>query len=178
MASSDADNVVVIGPNDQTQPGGEADLDIQYIMAMAPKAKTTFWSIGANSTVEIDDILKWAMAMANATDPPQVTSISYGMTEAHVDQFLGVGYLKRSDVEFAKLAALGLTVIIASGDTGAGDLGAPPMSNPTCSRVTPLASDVLFCFVLNRVRASDVARRLAESVALCDEHRLDVHHAV
>jgi hypothetical protein len=28
----------------------------QYIMAMAPGAETVFWSIGANSTIEIDDM--------------------------------------------------------------------------------------------------------------------------
>ena len=32
---------------------------------------------------------------------------------------------------------MGLTVVIASGDTGAGDLGPPPMSNPTCHTLHP-----------------------------------------
>lgn len=36
-----------------------------------------------------------------------------GMTAANVDKFLGKGYLLRSDVEFAKLAAMGLTVMYA-----------------------------------------------------------------
>jgi len=129
--------VTVIGPNNQSQAGGEAALDIELICALAPGAKTTFWSIGANSSVEIDDILKWAIAMSNDTSPPQVSSISYGMTEGHVDRYLGSGYLRRSDIEFAKLAARGLTVVIASGDTGAGDLGPPPMSSPTCNTLHP-----------------------------------------
>jgi hypothetical protein len=59
--------VTVIGPNNQSQAGGEAALDIELICALAPGAKTTFWSIGANSSVEIDDILKWAIAMSNDT---------------------------------------------------------------------------------------------------------------
>lgn len=50
------------------------------------------------------------------------------MTETHVDKYLGAGYLERSDAEFAKLAALGLTVIIADGDSGSVDMGLPPMS--------------------------------------------------
>jgi len=129
---AEADRVIVVGPNNQSDPGGEAALDIQYIMAMAPHATTYFWSIGANGTVEIDDILKWAYQMSNATTRPMVTSISYGMTEDNVDYYLGAGYLKRSDTEFQKLASLGLTVIIACGDTGAGDLGPPPMSEPQC----------------------------------------------
>ncbi|ELR22000.1 Prokumamolisin, activation domain containing protein [Acanthamoeba castellanii str. Neff] len=57
--------VTVIGPNYPNQPGGEANLDIQYIMGVAPGAPTVFWSIYANSTVEIDDILQWALQMSN-----------------------------------------------------------------------------------------------------------------
>jgi subtilase family serine protease len=134
---ANAQLISVIGPNNQSNAGGEAALDIELICALAPGAKTTFWSIGANSSIEIDDILKWAIAMSNDTSPPQVSSISYGMTEEHVDRYLGNGYLRRSDIEFAKLAARGLTVVIASGDTGAGDLGPPPMSSPTCKTLHP-----------------------------------------
>ena len=124
--------VTVIGPNEETNPGVEANLDIQWIMAMAPGAPTTFWSIYANSTIEIDDILQWEYAIGNMTNPPLVNSLSYGMTEDNVDTYLGVGYLNRSLTEFQKLAALGLTVIIADGDVGSNDLGAPPMSQVTC----------------------------------------------
>eukprot|EP01119_Soliformovum_irregulare_P003789 TRINITY_DN14857_c0_g1_i1.p1 TRINITY_DN14857_c0_g1~~TRINITY_DN14857_c0_g1_i1.p1 ORF type:complete len:713 (-),score=198.18 TRINITY_DN14857_c0_g1_i1:20-2158(-) len=129
--------VTVIGPNNITNPGGEANLDIQYIMGMAPGSPTVFWSIAANSTEEIDDILTWSFAIGNMTNPPLVSSLSYGMSENNVDTYLGLGYLARSDVEFQKLANLGLTVIIADGDTGAGDLGALPMSNPTCEVLHP-----------------------------------------
>ncbi len=98
-------------------------------MAMAPGAPMTFWSIGANSSVEIDDILTWAYAVGNVTEPPQVNSLSYGMSEANVDPYLGPGYTARSDVEFQKLALMGLTIIIADGDTGAGDLGGVSLSD-------------------------------------------------
>jgi subtilase family serine protease len=124
--------VTVIGPNNQTNPGGEAALDIEMLGAIAQGSPIVFWSIFENSTAEIDDILSWAIAVANDTNAPQVNSLSYGMTEDHVDAYQGKGYLKRSDVEFAKLAAKGLTVIIASGDEGAGDLGGPPMSHSQC----------------------------------------------
>lgn len=124
--------VTVIGPNDQSNPGGEAALDIEWIMAMAPGAPTTFWSIYANSSVEVDDILTWSYAIGNATVQPQVNSLSYGMSEGNVDYYLGKGYVARSDVEFQKLALQGLTIIIADGDTGAGDLGGPPMGFSDC----------------------------------------------
>jgi tripeptidyl-peptidase-1 len=38
--------VSVTGPNDATQPGGEATLDIEFIMGVAGNTPTTFWSLG------------------------------------------------------------------------------------------------------------------------------------
>eukprot|EP01128_Nolandella_sp_AFSM9_P003645 TRINITY_DN158_c0_g1_i1.p1 TRINITY_DN158_c0_g1~~TRINITY_DN158_c0_g1_i1.p1 ORF type:complete len:731 (-),score=198.61 TRINITY_DN158_c0_g1_i1:281-2452(-) len=124
--------VTVIGENDASNPGGEANLDIQWMFAIAPKVPMVFWSIKANSTLEIDDILTWAYAIGNMTNPPLVNSLSYGMTARNVDAYLGQGYLKRSDIEFQKLALGGLTIIIADGDNGAGDLGEEPMLTPSC----------------------------------------------
>eukprot|EP00029_Vermamoeba_vermiformis_P010654 TRINITY_DN5658_c0_g1_i1.p1 TRINITY_DN5658_c0_g1~~TRINITY_DN5658_c0_g1_i1.p1 ORF type:complete len:720 (-),score=191.89 TRINITY_DN5658_c0_g1_i1:67-2226(-) len=126
--------VTVVGPNDITNPGVEANLDIQYMMGIAPSVPTTYWSIAANSTLEIDDILQWAVAMSNTANPPVVNSLSYGMSERNVDTYLGKGYVLRSDTEFKKLATRGITIIIADGDVGAGDLGDPPMSVPSCMK--------------------------------------------
>jgi hypothetical protein len=97
-------------------------------MGMAPGSPTTFWSIYANSTVEIDDILQWEYAIGNMTNrkfssfqmlflnaalinnefllAPIVNSLSYGMTEDNVDTYQGAGYLNRSNVEFQKLALM------------------------------------------------------------------------
>eukprot|EP00007_Cunea_sp_BSH-02190019_P008949 CAMPEP_0174239518 /NCGR_PEP_ID=MMETSP0417-20130205/14990_1 /TAXON_ID=242541 /ORGANISM="Mayorella sp, Strain BSH-02190019" /LENGTH=707 /DNA_ID=CAMNT_0015318467 /DNA_START=134 /DNA_END=2257 /DNA_ORIENTATION=- len=131
-------NVTVIGPNYPLKEGGEAALDIQWIMGMAPNAPTTFWSIAAKSSLEIDHILTWCYQALNMTDPPLINSLSYGMTETNVDLYLGKGYLSRTEVEFQKMAARGLTVIIADGDAGSVDLGLPPMSQRQC---TPLHAD-------------------------------------
>ncbi|KAK5577419.1 hypothetical protein RB653_002360 [Dictyostelium firmibasis] len=127
--------VNVIGSNDETNPGVEASLDIQYLMGVAPNAQTTFWSIYANTSAEIDDILQWAVAISTQPNPPLVNSLSYGMTEGNVDTYLGNGYMARSETEFAKLAARGLTVVIASGDSGAYDLGGPPMGANGCENM-------------------------------------------
>ncbi len=99
----------------------------------------------------LDDILQWAVAMSNTANPPIVNSLSYGMSERNVDTYLGkgmkqksstkiksnwyvLGYILRSDTEFKKLATRGITIIIADGDVGAGDLGDPPMSVPSCMK--------------------------------------------
>jgi len=55
------------------------------------------------------------------------------MAVVQVDVYLGQGYLARSDVEFQKLAVMGLTLLFADGDQGAGSLGDPPMLVPDCS---------------------------------------------
>eukprot|EP01112_Ceratiomyxa_fruticulosa_P005706 TRINITY_DN1655_c0_g1_i5.p1 TRINITY_DN1655_c0_g1~~TRINITY_DN1655_c0_g1_i5.p1 ORF type:complete len:736 (+),score=147.15 TRINITY_DN1655_c0_g1_i5:518-2725(+) len=129
--------VDIVGPN-LLPIGIEANLDIQYIMGIGVGVETVFWSIAANSTAEIDDILSWAVAISNTANPPIVNSLSYGMTEGNVDTYLGNGYLKRSDQEFMKLALMGITIIIADGDDGASDLGGPPMGTSTCK---PLHAD-------------------------------------
>eukprot|EP01133_Synstelium_polycarpum_P001425 gene1425-1653_t len=125
--------VTVIGYNDQTNPGIEASLDIQYMMGISTGSPTTFWSIYTNSSAEVDNILEWELAMTQAVNPPLVNSLSYGMTESNVDTYLGTGYLARSDVEFQKLALLGVSVIIADGDAGASDLGGAPMGTSDCN---------------------------------------------
>jgi len=130
-------NVTVIGPNDITNPGVEASLDIQYMMGISTGSPTTFWSIQANSSAEIDDILTWAIDIAATPNPPIVNSLSYGMTERNVDKFLGQGYMARCETQLQVLASLGLTVIIASGDSGAGDLGPEPMGISTCQPLNP-----------------------------------------
>merc|ERR1712137_726047 len=128
--------VVEIGPN-PSPAGGEANLDIQWIMAMAPGAPTYFWSVRAKSDAEIDHILTWCYEIGNYTNPPLVNSLSYGMTEGNVDKYLGSGYLNRTNTELQKLALQGLTIIIADGDTGANDIGPPPMSQLQCNPSHP-----------------------------------------
>jgi subtilase family serine protease len=39
-------DIKVVGFNNQSLPGGEATLDIEYIIGVAPNVTTTFWSLG------------------------------------------------------------------------------------------------------------------------------------
>lgn len=129
--------VTLIGPNNPTNPGGEASLDIQYIMAMGRGVATTFWSIQQPSTAPVDHILSYLYQVANVTDPPMVHSLSYGMAAANVDKYQGAGYMERTDAELAKLALRGLTFIIASGDAGVGLIGPAPQEVPNCDVFHP-----------------------------------------
>ena len=49
-------------------PGTEANLDLQWIMGIAPGSPTVFWSNPANSTIEIDHILAWQYEIGNMTN--------------------------------------------------------------------------------------------------------------
>jgi tripeptidyl-peptidase-1 len=107
----------VIGPNDPTQCAadpnncGEANLDVQYIMAIAQDAPTTYWSIDANSQ---DPFLDWAVALGNTTNPPLVHSISYGSIATEDPQ----QDMTRFNTEVCVLGTQGVTVSVSSGDDG------------------------------------------------------------
>jgi len=58
------------------------------------------------------------------------------MPEDMVDVYFGKSYLARSDVEFQKLGLQGLTLVFATGDSGAAELGPPPEEND-CSVLHP-----------------------------------------
>jgi len=128
-----SDIVTLIGPNEQgTQPGTEGNLDIQWMMGIAPGSPTIYWSNYANSTKEIDHILTWQYEIGNMTDPPLVSSLSYAMTESTANNFLGDGYIQRSNTQFQVLASMGLTMIFSAGDAGSNSLSAPPMGQLHC----------------------------------------------
>jgi len=115
-----------IGFNDPTNPQLEATLDIQYVLGTAIGATGWFW---------IESGTTWLYGFSNhlfsTPNVPQVNSISYGWNEedqceAGIGQnectALGVNstqYVKRVNVEFQKIALRGVTLISASGDSGA-----------------------------------------------------------
>ena len=105
--------VTLVGPNNASQPGGEASLDIQYIMGVAQNVSTTFWSTaGTNNGQEPFDI--WMANVLNAANPPLVHSISYGDDE----NSLSITYMNRVNAEFMKASGRRLSIIFSSGDTG------------------------------------------------------------
>jgi len=115
-----------IGTNYPNQPQLEATLDIQYALGVALGATGWFW-------IEADNVWLYGFAnhMFTTNNVPQVNSISYGWNEEDQCeqgigypecQALGVdskGYVSRVNTEFQKIALRGITLISASGDSGA-----------------------------------------------------------
>jgi tripeptidyl-peptidase-1 len=106
------------GEPKQGGDGIEAMLDIEFIMGVAPGVKTEFYE-----QMNMDfcaDLKNWTSLLLSEDDAPLVHSVSYGW-QGNLTQ-IGCKEEEYSDVdnEFAKLAAAGITIIFASGDSGSG----------------------------------------------------------
>merc|ERR1719253_2142039 len=99
----------------------EASLDIQYIMGVAPGIQTEFWLYNPNDFCA--DLKKWTTALLADDDVPLVHSVSYGWQ----GKLSGIGCSDSNsqavDADLAQLAAKGITIIFASGDSGSGVSG-------------------------------------------------------
>lgn len=118
-----------VGANDPDNPTPEASLDVQYIMSMGAGVPTEVWS-------SFEDIMSWAFAVSSTQNVPVVHSVSFGWD---VQGEPSPTQQRRLCAEFQKLAARGITVIFASGDSGVGCTGCKkfvPSFPSTCPYVT------------------------------------------
>jgi len=87
---------------------GEANLDVQYITAVAQNVSTVYW----NMPGDIEPFLAWAKQVSDDANPPLVHSISYGDYEGDVQD------TAEFNLELQKLGLRGVTVVVSSGDDG------------------------------------------------------------
>jgi tripeptidyl-peptidase-1 len=125
----------IIGFNDPTNPQLEATLDIQYVLGVAIGAQGWFWIEGGSTW-----LYGFSTHVFSTSAVPQVISISYGWNEedqceqgigAQECQQLGVNsqqYVQRVNIEFQKIGLRGITLVSASGDSGANG-----RTDPTCT---------------------------------------------
>jgi subtilase family serine protease len=129
----------VWGPWHSGQEDTESTLDVEWIMAMGSKVQNWYY------TVKSGWIYEMAVELNALSDVPQVVSISYGWPESDSCDSSVTGakcksgetnqqYVQRSNVELAKLAAKGVSVLVASGDTGSWG----PTNNNCQNRQHPL----------------------------------------
>lgn len=101
----------------------EANLDVQYIMAIAQNTPTVYFYWTG------DDVwLDWITTVANLDSPPDVFSISYGSYEF----FMSPAYLNAFNVEAIKLGVMGTTLLAASGDDGVAGFAARILGPAFC----------------------------------------------
>lgn len=104
----------------------EANLDVQYMMAVSQTTPTTYWYEDA-----VDSFLAWIQEVAAADEPPLVHSISYGAIETSIPQSIGDAF----STEAMKLGVQGVTILVSSGDDGVANFQA--RSNPRACGYVP-----------------------------------------
>lgn len=95
LPADDSKVALVLGPNDPSNPGDEASLDIEYIMGVAVGVPTWFvYTAGRDADQE--PFLEWMVAMEARPDCPLVFSVSYGDDENSLS--LAYTYASRYDI--------------------------------------------------------------------------------
>ena len=112
---------------------GEANLDVQYLMGVAPGVPTTFWDVDSNGESNSAfglDLEQWVDKVANDRNPPLVNSISYGAPESGFES----ATLTAFNNEARLLGLQGVTIIVSSGDDGvSGALSRPGLQSAPCA---------------------------------------------
>jgi subtilase family serine protease len=104
----------------------EANLDVQYMLAMSPWSKMGLFYMSAQSHKNL--FAEFVLALSEMKDPPRVVSISYGGPEVgrSADLIRAFNYVA------SKIAAQGVTILASSGDDGANGLGPFVKEGVTC----------------------------------------------
>merc|ERR1719401_1737592 len=114
-AQADCSIAKFIGKNTASQPGVESMLDTEYITGVAEGVDT--WVYSYPNFDFCADLLTWASDVAKESQHPYVVSLSYGSQKI---DFCDATTRARLSEDVQKLGAMGITVIIASGDDGSG----------------------------------------------------------
>ena len=94
---------------------GEANLDIQYMMAVSQRTPTWFIAQNGNSSYDGDFwMVIFLRTLMNMTAPPLVNSVSYGAQEPEQS----LSSIHAFEAAALKLAVMGVTVVISAGDDG------------------------------------------------------------
>ncbi|XP_008282245.1 tripeptidyl-peptidase 1 [Stegastes partitus] len=105
----------VVGTQGAGKAGLEASLDVEYIMSTGANISTwVFTNPGRHESQE--PFLQWMVLLSNMSDLPWVHTISYGDDE----DSLSTAYMMRINTEFMKAGVRGISLLFASGDSGAG----------------------------------------------------------
>ncbi|PRP79663.1 hypothetical protein PROFUN_10563 [Planoprotostelium fungivorum] len=97
--------------SDNPDACGEANLDVQYMLAVAQSTETHYRVIDQGSQ---DPFYDWIIELSQATDTAHVHSVSYGSLAPEDPKT----DMQRFNTEVCKLGLRGVTIVVASGDDG------------------------------------------------------------
>jgi len=121
-----------VGKNTASQPGVESMLDTEYITGIAQGVTT--WVYSYPNVDFCSDLLTWAGDVAAESTHPYVVSLSYGSQKI---DFCDSTTTARLSEDVQKLGAMGVTVVIASGDDGSGGMSRQGSNNGKLSPSFP-----------------------------------------
>ncbi len=110
---------------DQSQPGTEGNLNMQYAQAIAYPTTHVFYSIGGEARWSLSDgevapddqFFVWLTYMIIQPNIPRTITISYGINEKNVP----AQYARSICNLFAQLGACGVSILFSTGDNGVGE---------------------------------------------------------
>eukprot|EP01083_Nonionella_stella_P042557 114905_1 len=106
--------VTNVPPNEPEGSHAEAELDTQYISSMGEKiAMQVWWTHGLQFQ---DALLKWTQDVLQTPTAAALFSVSYGGPETD----FGASYIAKFNNQLMMMGAAGISVLFASGDSGAG----------------------------------------------------------
>uniref|UniRef100_A0A672IIW6 Tripeptidyl-peptidase 1 n=1 Tax=Salarias fasciatus TaxID=181472 RepID=A0A672IIW6_SALFA len=105
----------VVGTQGAGKAGLEASLDVEYIMSTGANISTWFFTNPGRHESQ-EPFLQWMVLLSNMSDLPWVHTVSYGDDE----DSLSAAYMARINAEFMKAGVRGISLLFASGDSGAG----------------------------------------------------------
>ncbi|XP_033843553.1 tripeptidyl-peptidase 1 [Periophthalmus magnuspinnatus] len=129
----------VVGTQGGGKAGLEASLDVEYIMSTGANISTwVFSNAGRHESQE--PFLQWMLLLSNMSALPWVHTISYGDDE----DSLSTAYMTRINTEFMKAGVRGISLLFASGDSGAGcrHMGKENAFRPSFPASSPYVSTV------------------------------------
>ncbi|KAF8264598.1 subtilisin-like protein [Lactarius quietus] len=104
------------GGYDPSNPGEEANFDIQSAAGIAYPTPLNYYSTAGDANTESDPYIHWLAYVLNQKSIPQTISTSY----ADYEYIVPPEYLERICYLFAQLGARGVSVIFSTGDWGVG----------------------------------------------------------
>ncbi|KAH9001905.1 subtilisin-like protein [Lactarius hatsudake] len=107
------------GGYDPSHPGIETNLDIQYAATVTYPTPAFYYITGGEETLPADSYVPWLAYVLEQENLPQIISTTYSGNEYEVPQEFAEGVCEL----FAKLGALGVSVLFSPGDWGVGDAG-------------------------------------------------------
>jgi len=126
----------IVGPYNGNTPDAESTLDVQYATAIADNTTVWFWTVTGW-------MLDFAQVFFATADVPIVISMSWGWPSnqqcqiVNCNGFTSQTYVTRTDAEWVKIGARGISLFAASGDQGA-----PGDGNAYCDNPSAPLSDI------------------------------------